>query len=276
MNNKTTYVSGFWNIPHNKKRARSRYTSDIFINTLNWLRGRPLVAYGNDTKYLNIVSGRPHTEVHKVLIKDLPTWSIADHYVASCSRSPKASKKKGRRNKARINRRYRKKSRRGWRELLTVWLSKIYLVEKAIYTNPFDSDIFVWVDAGVSKSKYITRRKSQPVVGDFTEVISNKALYVYPCVGPDRRPPWYRGGDLSGMAGVLGGPADLWLEFIESYTQVLEAFSVDPYCHDEETLIHEARKISEVPWVHMVPPELFAQCNFEDSLDSVNKLIPGR
>jgi hypothetical protein len=119
-----------------------------------------------------------------------------------------------------------------YRKVITIWTSKIGLIEKVIAENPFKTDTFAWVDVSIS------RINMEFINIPFQEDRINTNI----C--------WanYKGERMYHSGGFMISTIDTWNRFIPIYNKKLEEIREDPYAHDDETIFH---------LIHKENPEIF-------------------
>ena len=116
-----TIVSGFWNIKskHKESDFRSWFWTSLRINC-------PYIIFG-DKESLSIIypyrNGLP-TQVVELAIEDFYTYQYKDTIGINERHVPT-------------------------KELNMIWNEKLFLIQKAKELNPFQSEWFLWVDAGI-------------------------------------------------------------------------------------------------------------------------------
>lgn len=131
-----TCVSGFWKI---KNKHDNKY-DDWFKNTLKI--NCPYVFFGNKEAISMVKNYRQDLPTHynELNIEDFETYKYKDNMKTHTTVCPSI-------------------------ELNLVWNEKIFMMQKAMNINPFSSDFFCWVDAGIC----VYRNRKPP-------------LYSFPCI----------------------------------------------------------------------------------------------
>lgn len=116
-----TCVSGYWKI----KNKHNNKFEDWFNNTLKFKC--PYVFFSNKETIKLIKKYRGDLPTHYIEcdIKDFKTYKFKDRMITHPKHCPSI-------------------------ELNLIWNEKIFLIEKAIELNPFKSEYFMWMDAGMS------------------------------------------------------------------------------------------------------------------------------
>lgn len=143
-----TCVTGYWIV---KNKHDNKYI-DWFKNTLNV--DCPYVFFGNK-ETIDII--KSHRE-------DLPTYYIEldldDFYTLKYK------------EKFKIDRQHCPSA-----ELNMIWNEKIFLVKKAKDINPFNTEFFKWIDAGMNCLRNNTSLKKWPNVNKLNRLPKNKFIY---------------------------------------------------------------------------------------------------
>ena len=129
MNSKLTCVSGYWKI---KNKHGNKFNNWFYKS----LRINCPYVFFCDKEMINIIKkyrvGLP-TYYIECNIEDFETYKLKDKMITHPCHCPSI-------------------------ELNLVWNEKIFLIKKALQVNPFNSEFFMWVDAGVC----VYRDKSPP------------------------------------------------------------------------------------------------------------------
>lgn len=130
-----TIVSGYWNV----KNKHNDQFNEWFDNTLKI--NCPYVFFGdNETiEFIKIYRGDLPTYYIELELSEFITDKYRDSMAIHTVHCPSV-------------------------ELNMIWNEKIFLIQRAARINPFDSDFFMWVDAGIC-----TYRKHAPPINRFPE-----------------------------------------------------------------------------------------------------------
>jgi hypothetical protein len=222
----TTYVIGYWKIPANRKRGLGHYTT-LIPRTFALLKDKNVVFFYNDDKFLELVKQvctTPNILYIKREIEDLPNYGISLDYLNSCKNQDNELLMKMRDQKGLIhyNREYKVSGEDSYRKVITVWTSKILLVEEIMNLNPFKSDRFAWVDSSAGRFnicfpelKYDDNR--------FTCNFGNMS---------------YKGERIKMSASFMIGKTEIWNKVVPLYKKELETTKDSNYAHDEETILY--------------------------------------
>jgi hypothetical protein len=119
-------------------------------------------------------------------------------------------------------------------ELYTIWAEKAFFVEKAIQSNPFQTDFFFWCDIGAFRDPHV----SQTILDSFptTQYLDSDRI-LFQSVGDVTPNDWIqradgiRGevisstwNDIRLVGGLWGGGMNACLRWKKSYQQMLETY----------------------------------------------------
>jgi hypothetical protein len=244
MNDKKTYISGFWYIEGNVKHDIDHYTTFIPL-TLEMLKDQYIVFFYQDDFILELVKKTVRTKdiiYIKITVQELPTYEIMNDYVSSIKNQKTEElntyKEKG------VNhyiKHYIPSGHESYRRTITVWTSKLYLIEQVIRENPFHTNTFAWVDAGFSKNK--------------KEI--NKYQFHENKLNATTSKLRYYGNQIFIMANFMVGSAESWMKVIPLYKQKVVEQKDSNYGHDEETLLF---------LVYLDHPELFEISSYVEGM----------
>lgn len=187
-----TIVSGHWFVQnkHNDKYLSWFYTS-LKINA-------PYVFFGNK-RSIQIVSqyrGNLPTHYIECEIEDFYTYKYKDKMRLDRVHCPSA-------------------------ELNMIWNEKIFLIEKAVTLNPFNSSYFAWVDAGICSYRYKMAPSTPfPDVNKLVNLPKDKLIYTSSVerFEPERLSGYYH--YICGTAYVLH--RDILPRFVELYKKYID------------------------------------------------------
>ena len=226
-----TYVCGYWNIPKNTKHSYNDHYLKLFPKTFKILKNCNIVFFYEDDKVLNDVKSCIQSKnviYVKLPIVNLPTYALSHYYLNSCkSQNNKELCKVNTQNEKGLihyNREYIKSGEDSFRKVFTVWTSKLFLIEYIIKKNPYETNMFSWIDASVSRFNRNTNL--------YTKEYLSTSVYHF---GNNMK---YYGTKLPINASFLLAHKNIWEELIFSYKNQLELNKNSNYAHDEETILY--------------------------------------
>ena len=232
-NNNTTFCTGFWYIQDNIKRNLNHYL-DFGNKTFNLLQKNNIVFFYEDEKILdwskNNICNNTY-QPNKINLVNLPTYEISQYYLESCKNQSIESLKKidqgNEKGIAHYERDYLIAGENTYRKLFTIWTSKIFLVEKAIQENFFNTEFFAWVDISISRFNY--KRENWNFI---EQKYSENYIYHY-----DGNMKYY-GKKININGSFIFGHKKKWLELVKIFKNQLTNSKNSHYAHDEETLLN--------------------------------------
>lgn len=239
MIDNTVFCSGFWDVTNNSKRSMDHY-KEFLPGTIKMLSGGRLVFFHDGGWIKDAVGDLAHkydVSVEFVLreIPDLPMRQQADKFVrlgslTDLSEIEKHAKKRIRKEKGlkHYHRELKESGEDAYRDLLSVWFSKAFLVnEVSAMWECDEAHNFAWVDASISR--FSQQRKNWK----FTECSFSRAdrLYHY----PSKLRYW--GKPLPINASFMLGRKKVWDDVCSYFLAELDRLSETPYPHDEETVL---------------------------------------
>ena len=232
--NKTTYVCGYWYIPNNVKHSLRHYKKH-FLNTFNILQDCNIVYFYDNDKILSYL--KPFVKTKNIIfikypVKFLPTEELSDAYLSSCKRQDNAYLKmidKGNeKGLFHYNREFLRSGEDAYKKIFSVWTSKILLIKKVMFDNPFNTEFFAWIDCAISKLNRDPRLY--------------KSLYSYKYLHHFENSMKYYGKILPLNAGFMIAHKDIWNVIIPLYQKQLFESKTSKYAHDEETILYLVMK----------------------------------
>ena len=129
--NKLTCVSGYWKI----KNKHGNKFDDWFKNSLKI--NCPYIFFGDKETIEFVKSYRSELPTYyiEINIEEFITYKYKDKMITDKSHCPSI-------------------------ELNLIWNEKIFMVQRALKINPFSSDFFMWIDAGIC----VYRNKTPPSI----------------------------------------------------------------------------------------------------------------
>ena len=223
-----TYVTGFWEVKNNVKHNIPHYKKYI-PKTFNRLRDKNVIFFYEDDEiltYIKSICKNEHFISIKLLLTDLPTYELSYDLLNSCKNQDNAYLKsindKREKGLKHYNREYLKSGEDAYRGIISIWTSKVLLIEKVIELNPFNSDVFFWCDSAITKCKFNIR----------------KINYNMNIINTNRSCDKYMGKLLKHAAGLMVSSKSTWLILIELYKKKLNEIKDSNYAHDEETILY--------------------------------------
>lgn len=243
------YISGYWPLAGNNKHPERHYLT-LLPQTLAPLRASSLTFYSADPTVLErVMALSEHAgircEPRLRRVDDLPAWELAGALVEACERMNLEAwpmprqfwREKGSKHYWRD---YKGSGPAVYRQLLSIWLSKISLVadEARRHGNPFPQahtealpGSLAWIDASLSRCNRTRRRwrywrvKDRP--GRLSHYSSGMRCYGIP---------------LTVQAGFLSAEGSVWPRLEALFLEVAAAAASMAYAHDEETVLAECRR----------------------------------
>lgn len=169
MTENLTLVTGYWVVRSNKKKSIKHYLENI-PKGIKLYKNVNLIFYYNEDFIKELVENVKNKETNILFIKkeinELPTWEISGKYAGNCRNFDvqKLSNFVGGKprlfyEKAYHNRRvllqlntskYPPMGFANYKEIFTIWTSKLLLVEDAIKKNYFNTTNYSWTDCVMS------------------------------------------------------------------------------------------------------------------------------
>ena len=234
----TTYCMGYWPVPENGKYPLSHYLT-LIPETIAMLAGERLLLFTDDARVQQLVANLCAKYAVSVLFSlrrtaELPAVEFARRILGQTESFGAGQQRPGVFNAEKGLLHYWRDFIDGGAEnylkVLSIWLSKVFLVNEVAADNPLGCAQFAWVDASIA------RLNGQRPGWNFARLPS------YP-----RRVAHYRsrmrkhGRPLSLSAGFLKGDPQAWSSLAEVYARELELAAGEPYPNDEETILHSVR-----------------------------------
>lgn len=243
----THYTSGYWEIADNAKRQMSHYEA-LAIRSLELMRGGYVTIHTDSDWFAD--AARRTIPAEKLLIVHSDIESLPGHCQAKTllqswkkQRSialmdahypefypdirTKAAKDKGLVH-------FQRDLERGGEsvacKLLSIWLSKLKLVQASHHANYFPAAWLAWADASLARFNYRRDawdiRKLMPADGRLIHYTSSM---------------YYRGIRLPLNASFLLGRPWVFKRASSDFDRILASLADDQYCHDEETVLYLLR-----------------------------------
>lgn len=235
-----TYVLGFWEVPNNAKHNMSHYYKYIPL-TFNTLIGKKIIFFYEDLEILNyirkIINTRYFIPIH-LRLQDLPTYYLSNNLLHSCKRMDiqqiiTSNKEKNihdshKREKGIVHyeREFLKSGEESYRKIISIWTSKIFLLERVILENPFITEDFAWLDVSISRMG-----KDYVNCNFIKHMFNSNNSHPWP-------PMLYLGEEINNSAGFMISNKHTWDTIIPLYKNTLDRIKDSDYAHDEETILH--------------------------------------
>jgi len=219
-------VIGYWKLPNNGKNSISHYYKYLPL-TFNMLKDKNILFYSNDDSVINFVKSIAKTSniiYRKILISDLPAFAITKDYIISCKNQNNHALEMIKSNQKGLTHYFRDfvgSGQETYRKLITIWLSKILLLNEVITENIFNTPFFAWVDASIAR-----------IPRNFINMQINSNT-----LNTNRGSGNFKHMTIINGAGFMIANKDVWLKIIPLYTQMLHAQKNSNYAHDEETIL---------------------------------------
>jgi SAM-dependent methyltransferase len=220
-----TFIIGYWHVDNNHKHPPSYYLSAV-PNTLSLVRNQNAVIITNSDTMINRINECRHPSqniiIYKTEVEDLETYPIAEDFLTSCKKQ-KNEQFKDRLEKGVVHwrREYKQSGEKAYKAIITIWMSKLFEVQRIAKINPYNTKYFTWIDMGFSH-KNIFHNYIFP---------SNKQLFHI-----DINTMKYFGGPMRFNAAMMSISSDFLEEFLKVYRDLIQVEKDSNYAHDEETI----------------------------------------
>ena len=252
-NNKITYIVGLFIKDYIKKGINAK---DYYFNLLKdyfiKFKDMNICFFGdqNTIEYAKTIVKTNNIRYYQINLNELPTYNISKDYYESRMMQDdnkltnelinNRTKMDKIRMKLRNNINILKKigsnggTEKGvskstdeeiFRFTFTIWTSKLYMIEKTINDNPFNSIYFAWTDASCT-------RWSRPFYL-YSKIFKRNRINHFPTRVK------YFGKEINLNAGYMMSDSNTFTKLIELFKKELEQSKNDKYGHDEETLIQK-------------------------------------
>ncbi len=235
------YCSGYWQLEANLKRNLSHY-QQLLPKTMKMIRGERLHLFCGDQFFASHAASLARrysinltSEI--VDLGDLPTRDLIVPILRACesrrSLLPEfmdpTNASPLRREKGEIHfwRDYMRSGPGVYKDLLSIWTSKIPLVSRWISSaEMYHNGAVAWIDLSVSRFR-----------GSRTRWNFCRQVWPEDRICHYSSPMAYKGKRLPLNASFIGAPSRLWSSLESLYLQCLESHASDGYAHDEETIL---------------------------------------
>ena len=227
----TTFICGYWKITDNVKHSYENHYKELIPKTFDILTNCNIVFFYDDEEVLADVKKAIKTKniiYKKISIDSLKTYYLSNDYLETCKLqdNDKLRKINTIEEKGLVHyfREYKKSGEVSFRKIFTIWTSKLFLVNKIIDENPFNTNYFAWIDISAPRFNRDTRL--------YTQFYLPNKLYHF------RSPMSYYGEKISTNASFLTAHKKIWKEIIPLYEEQLQLLKNSRYGHDEETILY--------------------------------------
>lgn len=232
------YYSGLWLIDGNRKKSPEVYLRHLSA-TLKMISGHQLHFYYDDDLVLEKTLREGQANGIRIIprrlsIAELPGWDAAGRLLDCCrnmqlDKLPRPTAPGSEKCTAHYWRDFKDGGPEVYRQMLTIWISKIPLMAQAARAFQGDRTTRLsWIDATISR---VNRRRTR---WDFTRIsTAPERLSHY------RSPMTYLSRPLPLSAGFLCATQSVWEEVHRDFNVMLEACMQTPYAHDEETILSQ-------------------------------------
>ena len=163
-------------------------------------------------------------------IKDLYTHKYSNAYLNSCknqnNKKLESYNNKNEKGLVHYKREYVQGGEEVFKNLFTIWTSKLFLVDDTIKDNPFKTGNFAWFDASLS------RFNNSRNINLYNKIFNNKLCYFR------SKKMKYYGQKIEVNASYLFANKDIWKKIIKLYHKKFIELSNTNYAHDEETILN--------------------------------------
>lgn len=233
IDRRSNFCTMFYRISENEKRSLTHYIR-LLPKTMKMLRGNILYLYCEDMEIEEAFAKEAEKWnveliVIKIPLEDLPTRRIIEPIITTCKNSSEADHAEDQNHpRDKGTRHYRRdflgSGENAFRDLLTVWTSKISLARRAAAHEPEAQ--MAWVDASVAKFNYSRTNWNFRELEFPSCKISHYAS-----------PMFFGSSPLPINASFLSSTSKMWVKLEDLFLEQLKTSSVDGYIHDEETVL---------------------------------------
>lgn len=228
----TLFVSGYWEVVGNQKRKHDVYLNNL-KDTLKMIKGGRLIFYTSVMDKADEITAicnalNIDVQVIESSISSLPAAETAERFTEQASKMniddlmflTLPSKEKG----VAHSKRDLKPDAFVYEQMLTIWLSKVYLVAKHSESSEFTA----WIDSGFSRFNFYRERWNIRKL----QVLRNKLMHYGSYMT-------FLGESLPLNASFLLGDKRTWSNILNEYVASLNRFNALPYAVDEEVIFAE-------------------------------------
>jgi SAM-dependent methyltransferase len=260
----TTYITGYWNIKDNIKNSYENHYKKLIPKTLDILNNCNIIFFYDNEEILKYVKRNIKTKniiYIKINIESLETYNISNDYLKSCKLQDNNYLKKinikNEKGLIHYEREYKKSGENSFKKVFTIWTSKIFLVNKIIDKNPFNTNFFAWIDISASRININNNYYKKNYLSDYIYHFNKNIMKYY-------------GEKIEINGFFLLSNINTWKKLIFLYKNQLELCKNSNYSHDEETLLHLIMKENKNLFYNI---ELYMKTNFESAKKFVDMKI---
>jgi len=245
---KTTYCTGLWLLDENSKHPSEHY-ENLIRPTCRLIAGGRLVLFHDDPRVGRLFENAArlsNIELTTVTmpLRELPTATVSERMLAACTRMDVSTYPRRERQREKgvlhFSRDYLRSGERAYRDLATIWTSKISLVaDVAIPNVGSDTQFVAWIDASIARFQGLRQHWDFVTVPQRHDVMQHYANNMR-----------YLGERLPINASYLMADRSLWPIVDQLFYERLHDALEQDYAHDEETILG---------LVHHDRPELFTR-----------------
>ena len=232
-NTNTVFCTGMWYFKENVKRDLHHYFNCI-PKTFKYIDNQRIYFFYNHDKILDFVNQfklNNYLIPIKMEIEQLPTYSISEYYLNSCkNQDVKLAQSLNKGNEKIVNHYLRDYIGGGetcYRNLFTIWTSKIFLIKKVLEEEKNNNKLYAWFD--ISISRFFNNRDNWNILeNDYDK----NFFYHYDSFMN------YLGNKINLNASFMLSSIINWKIIIESFNEYLEKEKNNNLAHDEETLVN--------------------------------------
>lgn len=231
-----TLVMGYWYVNNNKKHDIAHYNKFI-PKTFSSLKNFDIVFFYDDEEILKLVKDNLNLNLNnlkpiKKSVDKLPTYNYSNKLLELCkeqdNKELQSYNKGGEKGIVHCNRELKLSGDEAYRKIVTIWTSKLLLLNECIDNNYFNNNRIAWCDVSITR---------------VNNHIANKCLFYDIDYKPNKiytltNLMKYYGKQLKLAAAYIYSDNNTMKQFIELYKKELYSIN-EKYCHDEETIINK-------------------------------------
>lgn len=272
----TTFICGYWNINNNVKHSYNKHYKNLIPKTFSILKDCNIVFFYDDNEVLSDIKKNIQTNniiYKKISIDSLETYNLSNDYLETCKlqdnnslrkinrinsnlRKPlRISETNGEKGLIHYQREYKQSGEDSFRKVFTVWTSKLFLVNKTIDENPFNTNYFAWIDISAARhkqnNKYYTQNYNTGLIYHFNSTMKcyNKKIPI--------------------NAHFLIAHKTIWKKLIPLYEKQLQLSKNSRYAHDEETILYLIWKDNKDLFCDIHKQKLNTKINYFDNIPHI-------